>query len=101
MLIEDGILRGYMQDRMNSSLMGVAATGNGRRESFAHLPMPRMTNTVMLNGDRDPGEILASVQDGIYAVEFRRRAGRHHQRQVRVLDGRGVEDRERQARPIR
>jgi TldD protein len=69
-LIEDGILRGYMQDRMNSSLMGVAATGNGRRESFAHLPMPRMTNTVMLNGDRDPGEILASVQDGIYAVNF-------------------------------
>jgi len=69
-LIEDGILRGYMQDRMNSTLMGVAATGNGRRESFAHLPMPRMTNTVMLNGDRDPGEILASVQDGIYAVNF-------------------------------
>ena len=69
-LIEDGILRGYMQDRMNSSLMNVAATGNGRRESFAHLPMPRMTNTVMLNGDRDPGEILASVQDGIYAVNF-------------------------------
>jgi TldD protein len=69
-LIEDGILRGYMQDRMNASLMGVAATGNGRRESFAHLPMPRMTNTVMLNGDRDPGEILASVQDGVYAVNF-------------------------------
>ena len=69
-LIEDGILRGYMQDRMNASLMGVATTGNGRRESFAHLPMPRMTNTVMLNGDRDPGEILASVQEGIYAANF-------------------------------
>jgi TldD protein len=69
-LIEDGILRGYMQDRMNSQLMKVAATGNGRRESFAHLPMPRMTNTVMLDGDRDSGEILASVQDGIYAVNF-------------------------------
>jgi TldD protein len=69
-LIEDGILRGYMQDRMNASLMGVEATGNGRRESFAHLPMPRMTNTVMLNGDRDPGEILASVENGIYAVNF-------------------------------
>jgi len=69
-LIEDGILRGYMQDRMNASLMSVEATGNGRRESFAHLPMPRMTNTVMLNGDRDPGEILASVENGIYAVNF-------------------------------
>jgi TldD protein len=69
-LIEDGILRGYMQDRMNATLMSVQPTGNGRRESFAHLPMPRMTNTVMLNGDRDPGEILASVHDGIYAVNF-------------------------------
>ena len=69
-LIEDGILRGYMQDQMNASLMGVPITGNGRRESFAHLPMPRMTNTVMLNGDQDPGAILASVQDGIYAVNF-------------------------------
>jgi TldD protein len=69
-LIEDGILRGYMQDRMNAALMRVPLTGNGRRESFAHLPMPRMTNTVMLNGDRDPGEILASVQEGLYAVNF-------------------------------
>jgi len=69
-LIEDGILRGYMQDRMNAALMRVPLTGNGRRESFAHLPMPRMTNTVMMNGDRDPGEILASVQDGLYAVNF-------------------------------
>jgi TldD protein len=69
-LIEDGILRGYMQDRMNAALMRVPLTGNGRRESFAHLPMPRMTNTVMLNGDRDPGEILASVQNGLYAVNF-------------------------------
>ena len=69
-LIEDGILRGYMQDRMNATLMGVPLTGNGRRESFAHLPMPRMTNTVMMNGDRDPGEILASVREGLYAVNF-------------------------------
>jgi TldD protein len=69
-LIEDGMLRGYMQDRMNATLMSAEATGNGRRESFAHLPMPRMTNTVMLNGDRDPGEILASVHDGLYAVNF-------------------------------
>ena len=69
-LIEDGILKGYMQDEQNARLMGVAPTGNGRRESFAHLPMPRMTNTIMLAGDRDPAEILASVQDGLYAVNF-------------------------------
>jgi TldD protein len=69
-LIEDGILRGYLQDRMNAALMNVPSTGNGRRESFAHLPMPRMTNTVMLAGERDPQEILASVKDGLYAVNF-------------------------------
>ena len=69
-LIEDGILKGYMQDRMNARLMGVDATGNGRRQSYAHQPMPRMTNTVMLGGDRDPAEILAGVDDGIYAVNF-------------------------------
>lgn len=69
-LIEDGILQGYMQDRMNSGLMRVAPTGNGRRESFAHMPMPRMTNTIMLAGDRDPAEIIGSVQDGLYAANF-------------------------------
>ena len=69
-LIEDGILVGYMQDRQNARLMGMKATGNGRRESFAHVPMPRMTNTYMLAGDRDPAEILASVKNGIYAVHF-------------------------------
>ena len=69
-LIEDGILKGYMQDRLNARLMGVRQTGNGRRESFAHAPMPRMTNTFMLAGDRDPAEILASVDDGLYAVNF-------------------------------
>jgi TldD protein len=69
-LIEDGILKGYMQDALNARLMGVAPTGNGRRESFAHIPMPRMTNTIMQNGDRDPAEIIASVQDGLYAVNF-------------------------------
>jgi len=69
-LIEDGILRGYLQDRLNARLMGVASTGNGRRESYAHLPMPRMTNTYMLAGDRDPGEIIASVDKGLYAVNF-------------------------------
>ncbi len=69
-LIEDGVLKGYMQDTMNARLMGVSPTGNGRRESFAHAPMPRMTNTVMLNGERDPAEIIASVDEGLYAVNF-------------------------------
>jgi len=69
-LIEDGILKGYMQDTLNARLMSVTSTGNGRRESFAHVPMPRMTNTVMENGDRDPAEIIASVDDGLYAVNF-------------------------------
>ena len=69
-LIEDGILRGYMQDRLNAALMGVAPTGNGRRESFAHLPMPRMTNTLMLAGGHDPAEIIASVKQGLYAKNF-------------------------------
>jgi TldD protein len=69
-LIEDGILKGYMQDRLNARLMGAAPTGNGRRESFAHHPMPRMTNTYMLNGPRDPQEIVASVKKGLYAVNF-------------------------------
>lgn len=69
-LIENGILKGYMQDKLNARLMGVAPTGNGRRESFAHLPMPRMTNTYMLGGDRDPQEIIASVDKGLYAVNF-------------------------------
>jgi TldD protein len=69
-LIEDGILKGYMQDRMNARLVGAAPTGNGRRQSFAHAPMPRMTNTYMLAGDRDPQEIIASVPRGLYAVNF-------------------------------
>ena len=69
-LIEDGILVGYMQDRQNARLMNMRATGNGRRQSYAHVPMPRMTNTYMLAGDRDPAEILASVKNGIYAVSF-------------------------------
>ena len=69
-LIEDGILKGYMQDRQNARLMGVDPTGNGRRQSHAHTPMPRMTNTFMLNGEHSPEEILASVKKGIYAVNF-------------------------------
>ncbi|MES2204087.1 MAG: metalloprotease TldD [Pseudomonadota bacterium] len=70
MLIENGILRGFMQDKLNARLMGVAATGNGRRESYAHIPMPRMTNTYMLPGDDDPADIIKSVKKGIYAVNF-------------------------------
>jgi len=69
-LIEDGVLVGYMQDRQNARLMGMEATGNGRRESFAHPPMPRMTNTYMLSGDADPAALVADVKDGIYAVGF-------------------------------
>jgi TldD protein len=69
-LIEDGILTGYMQDKMNAALMGVAPTGNGRRESYAHLPMPRMTNTYMLSGQYSPDEIISSVKKGIYAPNF-------------------------------
>ncbi len=69
-LIEDGILVGYMQDRMNARLMGMAPTGNGRRQSYAHHPMPRMTNTIMLGGNTPAAEILASVKNGLYAVNF-------------------------------
>ena len=70
MLIENGILKGYMQDKMNAELMGGKSTGNGRRESYAHLPMPRMTNTYMLAGEHNPQEIIESVEKGIYAVNF-------------------------------
>jgi len=69
-LIEKGILKGYLQDRLNAGLMGVAPTGNGRRESYAHLPLPRMTNTYMLAGESDPQEIIGSVTKGLYAVNF-------------------------------
>ena len=69
-LIEDGILKGYIQDAMNARLMKVKPTGNGRRESYAHIPMPRMTNTYMLSGDKDPQEIIASIKKGLYATNF-------------------------------
>jgi TldD protein len=69
-LIEDGILTGYMQDTLNARLMKMPVTGNARRESYAALPMPRMTNTYMLGGDKDPQEIIASVKKGLYAVNF-------------------------------
>ena len=69
-LIENGVLVGYLQDRLNADLMGVAPTGNGRRESYAHVPLPRMTNTFMLAGEDDPADILKSVDNGLYAVSF-------------------------------
>lgn len=69
-LIEDGILRGYIQDSLNARLMGMPLTGNARRESYAHIPMPRMTNTYMMNGDKDPQEIIKSVKKGLYAANF-------------------------------
>ena len=69
-LIENGILTGYMQDRLNAGLMKTEPTGNGRRESYAHLPMPRMTNTIMEGGDTDPADVIAEVKDGIYATNF-------------------------------
>jgi len=69
-LIENGVLRGYIQDKMNARLMGMPATGNGRRESFAHMTLPRMTNTYMRAGSRAPEEIIASVEKGLYAVNF-------------------------------
>ena len=95
-LIEDGILKGYLQDRLNARLMGMQPTGNGRRESFAHAPMPRMTNTFMLGGSDDPAELLSRVPRRHLRQELRRRAGRHHQRQVRLLLHRGLQDRGRQ-----
>jgi TldD protein len=69
-LIENGVLKGYMQDKMNARLMGTRSTGNGRRQSYGHLPMPRMTNTFMLAGEHAPEEIIASVQRGLYATNF-------------------------------
>ena len=95
-LIERGVLKGYMFDKMNARLMGVKSTGNGRRESFAHAPMPRMTNTYMLPGQvRSRGDHRVDRQGDLRA-EFRRRPSRHHERQVRVLGERGIPRRERQ-----
>ena len=100
-LIEDGKLVGYMQDRQNARLMGMKATGNGRRQGYAHQPMPRMTNTYMLAGDKEPDEIIASVKNGHLRRLLRRRPGRHHLGQVRVRLHRGLHDRERQDRRSR
>jgi len=90
-LIEKGILRGYLQDRLSARLTGAQPTGNGRRESYACIPMPRMTNTFMLAGEHSPEEILRSV-DRASTREFQRRAGGHHQREVCLLGQRGLPD---------
>ncbi len=95
-LIEDGILKGYIQDSLNARLMGVAPTGNGRRESYAHIPMPRMTNTYMLGGDKPARGNRRQHQEGPVRHQLRRRPGRHHLRQVRVLRERGLLGGERQ-----
>jgi hypothetical protein len=96
-LIEDGILVGYMQDRQNARLMGMKPTGNGRRESYAHAPMPRMTNTYMLAATRAGGDHRLGEERPLRRL-LRRRAGRHHLGQVRVRLHRGLHDRERQGR---
>ena len=96
MLIENGILKGYMADKLSARLMGLPNTGNGRRESYEHIPMPRMTNTYMLAGDDLPEDIIKSVKRGLYAVNFCRRAGGHHQRQVCLRRQRSLPDRGRQ-----
>ena len=98
-LIDDGKLVGYMQDRQNARLMGMNATGNGRRESYAHQPMPRMTNTYMTAGDMTPDEIIASVKNGIYAVSFGGGQVDITQRQIRVRLHRSLHDRGRQGDP--
>ncbi len=96
-LIENGILKGYLSDKLSARLMGMPNTGSGRRESYHHIPMPRMTNTYMLNGDDMPEDIIKSVKRGLYAVNFGGGSGRHHQRQVRLLRQRGLPHRGRQS----
>jgi TldD protein len=98
-LIEKGILQGYLQDKLSSSLLGGPSTGSGRRESYAHIPMPRMTNTFMLAGEDEPEDIIRSVSKGLYCKNLRRRAGGHHQRQLRVLRFGELSDRGRQTDP--
>ena len=97
-LIENGVLRGYIQDKMNARLMGMAPTGNGRRESFAHMTLPRMTNTYMRAGSRAPRGDHRIGREGLVRGEFRRRPGGYHIGQIRVLGERGLLDRERQDR---
>ena len=97
-LIEDGILVGYMQDRQNARLMNMKPTGNGRRQGYAHVPMPRMTNTYMLAGRARPGRDHRLGEERRLCRQFRRRPGRHHLGQIRVPVHRGLPDRERQDR---
>ena len=104
-LIENGILRGYLQDKLSSRLMKTASSGSGRRESYQHIPMPRMTNTYMLAGDSDPADIVRSVPKRPLLRHFQRRTGRHHQRQFclfgdRKLSHRGWQDHAPRARRI-
>ena len=96
MLIENGILQRLSSGQAEARLMKMPRTGNGRRENYAAMPMPRMTNTYMLAGDKDPEEIIASVKKRPLCGQFRRRPGGHHQRQVRVLGLRSLHDRRRQ-----
>ena len=95
-LVENGILRGYMHDRLNAGLMGVASTGSGRRQSFRALPIPRMCNTYMPNGGSTFDEIIGSVKRGVFRIVVRRRPGRDQQGRLRVHDRRRLSDRERQ-----
>ena len=95
-LIEKGILKGYLSDKLSSRLMGMADTGNGRRESYEHIPMPRMTNTYMLAGEDAPGRHYSLGEAWHLRREFRRRAGGHHQRKVCLLGIRSLPDRRRQ-----
>ena len=94
-LIEDGILVGFMQDRLNARLMNMRPTGNGRRQSYAHAPMPRMTNTYMLGGKARPGRDIGVGEERPLCRQFRRRAGRYHFGQICVQHDRGLSDRER------
>ena len=98
-LIENGVLRGYLQDKLSSRLLRSEATGSGRRESYAHIPMPRMTNTFMLAGESDPADIIRSVPQRPLLRQFRRRPGGYHQRQFRLLGVGELSDRGRQAHP--
>ena len=98
-LIENGVLRGYLQDKLSSRLLDTRSTGSGRRESYAHIPMPRMTNTFMLAGESDPQDIVRSVSKGHLLRQFRRRAGGYHQRQFCFFRFGKLPDRGRQTHP--
>ena len=91
-LIEKGVLQGYLQDRLSSKLMKSPVTGNGRRQGYDHIPMPRMTNTFMMAGESAPEDIIKSVKKRSVCRSFRRRPGGHHQRQVCLFGKRSVFD---------